>query len=129
MIAQSNTIYEYEQVSWTYTPGILVAGVGNKAIGNHIFDAEHQALYCQGNDHTFAGNYIHDVVRNTRDSGAFYMGRDWTYRGNVIENNTFANINTLYYREHGIANDVQARLKCVTSFLSPLLRLDTGCVF
>ncbi len=64
-----------------------------------------------GNDHTLEGNTLSDLVYETADAGAFYMGRDWyaytptltftylisyrSYRGNVIKQNTFQNINTI----------------------------------
>jgi hypothetical protein len=42
-------------------------------------------------------------VQIVRDSGAFYMGRDWTYQGNWIIYNRFENINSIQS-----GNDVSA---------------------
>ena len=47
----------------------------------------------QGNDHTAVGNTFHHLVRQCSDCGAFYAGRDWTYRGNELLNNTWHSIN------------------------------------
>lgn len=32
---------------------------------------------------------FHDLVRITKDAGAFYFGRDLTYRGNMLVNNSW----------------------------------------
>ena len=45
-----------------------------------------------GNDHVMAGNYVHDMVVHGADSGAFYSGRDWAYRGLTLRDNVFARI-------------------------------------
>ncbi len=45
------------------------------------------AIYLHGNEHRIRGNEITDVVRETSDSGAIYVGRDWTERGTIIEGN------------------------------------------
>jgi hypothetical protein len=45
-----------------------------------------------GNDHTIRGNHFHDLVYGGADAGAIYSGRDWTYRGQMIEHNLFENI-------------------------------------
>ena len=45
-----------------------------------------------GNDHTIRGNHFHGLVYGGADAGAIYSGRDWTYRGQMIEHNLFENI-------------------------------------
>ena len=93
IINSSFTNYNRHQIC--YTPAVALDGVGNELIGSEIFNAPHQAVWMQGNFHSLSNNYIHDVCQITEDSGAVYAGRDWTYQGNVISYNTFANINTL----------------------------------
>ena len=75
--------------------GVALDGVGHALVGSEILNAPHQAMWLQGNLHNVSGNSIHDVCQITEDSGAVYAGRDWTYQGNVIADNAFANINTL----------------------------------
>ena len=58
-------------------------------------------VFFQGNDHTLAGSSLHDAGRQCSDCGAFYMGRDWTYRGNTIQNTTFANLSSVFGQAHG----------------------------
>lgn len=82
-------IHNYSRWSRTYRPGVGVEGVGNRVSHNLIYDAPHNAILLSGNDHLIEYNEIHHVCLQTGDSGAFYMGRDWTMRGNVIRFNYF----------------------------------------
>jgi hypothetical protein len=47
-------------------------------------------IFMQGNDHSLRGSDVHDAARQCSDCGAFYMGREWTYRGNEVRKRTFA---------------------------------------
>ena len=47
-----------------------------------------------GNDCIFEYNNLHDLCYEVTDSGAFYTGRSWIHRGNVIRYSHFANIQT-----------------------------------
>jgi hypothetical protein len=85
-------IFTYALWDWTYNPGIGVSGVGQIAQHNKIFDAPHNAIHADGNNHLIEYNIIHDVCLLTGDVGAFYIGRDWTARGTEIRFNFFYNI-------------------------------------
>jgi len=84
--------------SWThcYTPGIVLGGVGNGVWNSRVWEAPHQAIFLSGNEHTVAGCTISDVCRITADSGAFYFGRDLTYRGNRLLDNVWENVNSVF---------------------------------
>lgn len=99
------SISNYNRQQFTYTPGIAFGGVGQSAIGCTVFDAPHQGIFLQGNNHSIYACVVHDVCTRTSDSGALYAGREWTYRGNIIRDTVFANINTAY---PGSSNNVQA---------------------
>jgi hypothetical protein len=47
------------------------------------------AIGLGGNEHLIQGNEIHSVCTDTDDVGAFYMGRDYTCRGNIVRYNYF----------------------------------------
>jgi hypothetical protein len=64
-------------------------GVGNEVFHNRIHQLPHTAVFFWGNDHKVEYNEVFDVCRETGDAGAFYQGRDWTQRGNVIRYNYF----------------------------------------
>jgi hypothetical protein len=87
--ALNNHIHHFSLVSRTYTPAVQVNGVGNRVANNLIHDAPHMAIGLGGNDHVIELNEIHHVCMETSDAGAFYMGRDWTQRGNIIRYNFF----------------------------------------
>lgn len=82
-------IHDYSRWDRTYRPGVGIYGVGNRVAHNLIYDAPHNAILLGGNDHLIEYNEIHHVCQQTGDAGAFYMGRDWTMRGNVIRFNYF----------------------------------------
>lgn len=86
-LAQNNEIYNYSLINKCYSPGVRLAGVGNKALNNHIYNASHLAVNFIGNDHIIEGNEINNVLKETDDMGAVYGGRSKIGRGNVIKNN------------------------------------------
>jgi hypothetical protein len=103
-VIDASSISYYNRHQICYVPGVAFGGVGNTLSNSEVSNAPHQAIFICGNNHNIVGNTIHDVVQITDDSGAIYMGRDWTYRGNQIVQNTFRDINTVFNSQ----NDVQA---------------------
>ena len=77
--------------SWTRCnqSAIWISGVGIVVSHNEIHDGPHNAINLSGNEHSIDYNHIHHVCGETGDVGAFYMGRDWTERGNKIRHNFF----------------------------------------
>jgi hypothetical protein len=90
--AVHNHLHDFSRWSRTYTPAILIQGVGNRALGNTIDHAPHTAILVNGNDHLIESNDIHTVAMETGDVGAYYLGRDWTERGNTVRGNFFHNL-------------------------------------
>ena len=88
----NNHIHHYARLIRTYRPAIGLHGVGNGATHNLIHDAPHNGILLSGNDHLVEFNDIHRVCQETGDVGAFYMGRDWTMRGNLLRHNFFHHI-------------------------------------
>ena len=94
--------------SWDrcYEPPIRLYGVGLFAYGNRIHDCPHTAILYGGNEINIAGNEIYRVVLETSDAGAIYAGRDYTMRGNIIENNFIHHVgSSLKFGVMGIYND------------------------
>ncbi len=87
--AVNNHIHDYGRWVRTYRPAILIGGVGNRIAHNLIHDAPHSAILLSGNDHIIEFNEMHHVCMETSDAGAFYLGRDYTERGNVVRYNFF----------------------------------------
>lgn len=90
--ADNNHLYQFGRVHRTYRPAVGINGVGNRMAHNLIHDGPHNAIQLGGNDHLIEFNEIYDVCYETGDVGAFYMGRDWTARGTVIQHNYFHDI-------------------------------------
>ncbi len=90
--AVNNHIYRYSRASQTYRTAAFAGGVGNRIAHNWIHDAPHMAIGLSGNEHVVEFNEVHNVCMDTDDAGAFYMGRDWTWRGNVVRYNYFHHI-------------------------------------
>lgn len=88
-LAANNHIHHFARLVRTYQPAISLQGVGQRAAHNHIHDAPHMAILVSGNDHLIEFNDVHHVCNETGDVGAFYMGRDWSMRGNVVRHNYF----------------------------------------
>lgn len=70
-----------------YRPGIQLQGVGNSVRESYIGHGPHSGVIISGNDNTVEENELTDLVTQTDDAGAVYMGRDWTMRGNSISGN------------------------------------------
>ncbi len=84
---ENNHVHHFGRRARTYQPGIRVDGVGNRIAHNLVHDGPHMALAAGGNDHVVEYNEIHNVVEESGDAGAYYVGRDWTQRGNVLRYN------------------------------------------
>lgn len=82
-----NHIHDFARTCHAGRPAVAVHGVGIRVAGNCIHDGPDAAIILQGNEHLVEGNEIHSVCLETADSGAIYLGHDWTERGNVIQHN------------------------------------------
>lgn len=89
---ENNWIHHYARLQKTYAPAIGIGGVGHRVANNVIHDGPHCGILLSGNDHLLEMNEIHHVCQETGDVGAFYMGRDWSMRGNVLRHNYFHHI-------------------------------------
>ncbi len=87
--AVNNNIHHYSRIIRTYGPAISIYGVGNRIANNCIHDAPHMAVSFSGNEHILEYNEVYRIAQETGDVGAFYIGRDWTQRGNIIRHNYF----------------------------------------
>lgn len=90
--AENNHVHHYSRRARTYKPAIEVTGVGNRIAHNLIHDGPHVALAAGGNDHVVEFNEVHNVVEESGDAGAYYVGRSWTQRGTILRYNYFHDI-------------------------------------
>jgi len=87
--ANNNHIHHFGRIFRTGQPAIHVTGVGNRVSHNYIHHSPHMGVGFRGNENILEFNEMHSIAVETGDVGAFYMGRDWTCRGNVIRFNYF----------------------------------------
>ena len=106
---RNTDIHHFGQWVYGYKPGIKLSGVGNIAAHNRLSHSPHVAIQWSGNEHTMEYNEIFDVCRFAGDMGAFYSGRNWGYRGNIIRYNFVHDVfNWLHFEipySHGIYLD------------------------
>lgn len=79
-----NRITDVSQIVRTYTPGVAFQGVGLYVANNTVTSTPHTAMTGGGNNHLFEYNTIQHACYECTDVGAFYTGRSWSQRGNVV---------------------------------------------
>ena len=92
-IIHGNSIAYFGLFSRTYTGGIIFSGVGQYFSNNNVSFAPHAAIIGLGNNNVFEFNTVQGVCQDSDDSGAWYSGRSWAKRGNVIRYNLFKDVN------------------------------------
>jgi hypothetical protein len=88
----NNHIHDVSQRQRTHAYNVHMGGVGVRLAHNLIDNAPHQAIGLAGNDHIIEFNELHHIALEVDDSGAFYMGRDPSERGNIIRYNFWHDI-------------------------------------
>ncbi len=94
LYAENNEFHHLGRLLRTYKPAVMLGGVGALVSHNYIHDLPHAAIQGGGNDHIIEFNEITRVCQETGDAGAFYMGRDFTQRGNIVRHNYFHHLRT-----------------------------------
>jgi hypothetical protein len=93
LLVANNSMHHYARIERTYNPGIGWFGtVGGSFVGNTLAHAPHNGMLGGGALNLFEGNVFDTLLYEATDSGAFYTGRSWTQRGNVVRGNTFRRI-------------------------------------
>ncbi|WP_415879644.1 right-handed parallel beta-helix repeat-containing protein [Methylomonas sp. TEB] len=105
-IVHNNHIHDFGNILMTYTPAIEIAGVGARITHNLVEQSPGGGILINGNDHLIEKNEIHNVCEQASDCGAIYSGRDWTYRGNVIKNNSIHDLSGYGLKNVDIANNI-----------------------
>ncbi len=85
-------IYDLSRIDRTYTPAVLMIGVGNRTTHNLLHDIPSSAVRLEGNDLLMEYNEIYHVVTESDDQGGIDMFGDPTFRGDVIRYNYFHHI-------------------------------------
>ncbi|MGI6458527.1 MAG: right-handed parallel beta-helix repeat-containing protein [Candidatus Hydrogenedentales bacterium] len=91
-LVENCEIYELSRIDHTYTPAVLLTGVGNRVARNSFHDIASSAMRVNGNDHTVELNEIYRVVQESDDQGGADMWGDATFRGNAYYYNYWHHI-------------------------------------
>ena len=86
-------IHHFGQWLKTHQSAIAVGGVGNYIAHNLIDHGPGTGIMLSGNEHILEYNELHHLGQEMADVGAFYMGRNWTQRGNIVRYNFFHDLN------------------------------------
>jgi hypothetical protein len=86
---QGNTMANFSRIVRTYRGGLNFDGVGLYVANNSISNAPHAGLTGGGSFHLFEFNTLSHILYESIDAGAFYVGRSFAQRGNVVRFNTF----------------------------------------
>lgn len=90
-VLDSNFTY-FGRMLITYEPALSYGGVGGTYARNFFANGFHSGVLGSGVNNLFLNNTFDTLCTMTTDAGAWYSGRSWTNRGNVIEGNTFIKI-------------------------------------
>ena len=85
-------IFNLSRIDHTYTPAVVMNGVGNRIAHNLMNDIRSSAIRLEGNDHTVEFNESFHVVWESDDQGGADMWGDPTFRGNVYRYNYWHHI-------------------------------------
>lgn len=85
-------IFDLSRIHHTYTPAVLVNGVGLRVRHNLVHDISSSAFRLGGNENLVELNEVFRVVLESDDQGAVDMHGDPTARGNVFRYNYWHHI-------------------------------------
>lgn len=80
------------RIDRTYTPAILLEGVGNRVAYCLLHDAPSSVMRVEGNDHVVEYCVTLNAVTESDDQGAMEAFGNASYRGNVYWHNRYINI-------------------------------------
>ncbi|MBQ0105021.1 MAG: right-handed parallel beta-helix repeat-containing protein, partial [Armatimonadetes bacterium] len=86
-IIENCSIHDFGKTDRTYTPAILIRGVGMKALHNEMFNAPSSAMRVEGNEMYVEYNDFHNLCQESDDQGCIDVFLDFTYRGNYYRFN------------------------------------------
>lgn len=96
-------VHHFSRLDRTYTPAVLLNGVGNRVSHNRFHHTPCHAMRIEGNDHVIEFNEVFDVVTESDDQGGLDMWGNAGYRGVVLRYNFWHDIGTPYTIVHGQA--------------------------
>lgn len=88
-VVENCHVYDLSRIDHTYTPAVIVSGVGHRVRRNWFHHIASSAMRVGGNNHLVEFNEMNHVVLESDDQGAIDMWGDPTFLGNVYRYNYF----------------------------------------
>ena len=85
-------IHDLSRIDHTYTPAVVLDGVGNRLAHNRFHEILSSGMRVEGNDHVIEYNEVFNVVLESDDQGGADMFGNPTFRGNVFRYNYWHHI-------------------------------------
>ena len=94
-------ISDLSRIDHTYTPAIVMSGVGDRIAHNALHDIPSSAIRLGGNDHLVEYNDVFRVVSESDDQGGTDMFGDPLFRGNVFRFNYWHHLGNWQHPNEG----------------------------
>lgn len=91
-VVENCYFHHLSRIDHTYTPAVLVNGVGARVAHNLISHSNSSAMRVEGNDNLVEFNEVHDVLEESDDQGGVDMFGNPGYRGNIYRYNYWHHI-------------------------------------
>ena len=82
-----SSLVDCQRWTYNYAPNVLMAGVGQSVSHSSLINSPQQAVFVMGNEHTLQDSSIINATMQCSDCGAYYFGRNPTYRGHLVLRN------------------------------------------
>lgn len=104
-VVENCLIHSWSEIYRTYCPAVQLSGVGNICRHNEMYDSPHEVIWYHGNDHIIEYNHIHHACLLTKDGGAIYAGKNWSYYGSHVRYNCIHDLGSREFVACGIYMD------------------------
>ena len=104
-VVENCLIHDWSEIYQTYCPAVELRGVGNICRRNEMYNSPHEVIWYHGNDHVIEYNHIHHACKLTKDGGAIYSGKNWSYYGSTVRGNVIHDLGTPYFTASAIYMD------------------------
>ena len=88
-LVENCKIHDFGRIDRTYTPAILLNGVGMKAAHNEIYNGPSSAMRVEGNEMIIEYNDFHDLLQESDDQGVIDVFMNFSYRNQFYRYNRF----------------------------------------
>jgi len=121
LLLENCHIHHLSRIDHTYTPGVLVNGVGARVRHNCFHDVASSAMRVEGNEHLIELNEVYRAVLESDDQGGADMWGNPTYRENVYRYNYWHHMGNPAKEKEG-AHSMQAGIRLDDAICGTLIQ-------